>query len=135
MVPVYPCLNVMFFKFLCIYETFFARLWHSLPDKTSQEKMTIQSGENFTWIWSGFEILKWFCFCFIFGLSFYVQKVVKGCQPATYPVLLTFQSRVKDPMYIIITMKSLIPFFVHSFDVLRLVYQHEKSKNKMQHIW
>ena len=63
-----------------------------------------------------------------------MQKVVKGSQPATYPVLLTFQSRVKDLMYIIITMKSLIPFFVLSFDVLRLVYQQEKSKNKMQHI-
>ena len=122
--------------------SFYAFTKHFLRDcdiayraKLPKKKMAIQSGENFTCIWSGFEILKWFCFCFIFGLSFYVQKVVKGSQPATYPVLLTFQSRVKDLMYIIITMKSLIPFFVHSFDVLRLVYQQEKSKNKMQHIW
>ena len=113
--------------------SFYAFTKHFLRDydiayrgKLTKKRMTIQSGENFTWIWSGFEILKWFCFCFLFGLSFYVQKVVKGSQPATYPVLLTFQSRVNDLMYIIIIMKSLIPFFIHSFDVLRLKNQRIK---------
>ena len=113
--------------------SFYAFTKHFLRDcdiayraKLTKKKMAVQSGENFTWIWSGFEILKWFCFCFLFGLSFYVQKVVKGSQPATYPVLLAFQSRVNDLMYIIIIMKSLIPFFIHSFDVLRLKNQRIK---------
>ena len=65
-------------------------------------------------------VLKWFN---ILGLSFYLQKVVKGNQPKTYPDLLTFQFRAQDPMYIIILMKSLTTFFIHSFDVLKLVYK------------
>ena len=49
----------------------------------------------------------------------------KGSQPRIYTDLLRFQSRVKDPMHIImiILMKSVIPFFINSFHVLLLVYE------------
>ena len=33
-----------------------------------------------------------------------------------------------------ILMKSIIPFFIHSFHVLTLVYEQEKSKNNMTYI-
>ena len=40
--------------------------------------------------------------------------------------LLRFQSRVKDVIHIIIFMKSIIPFSIHSFHVLTLVYEQKK---------
>ena len=47
----------------------------------------------------------------------------KGSQTKIYTDLLRFQSKVKDPIHIAILMKSIIPFFIHSFHVLTLVYE------------
>ena len=55
----------------------------------------------------------------------------KGNQAKIYADLLSFQSKVKDPIHIVILKKSIIPFFIYSFHVLRLDYEHEKSKNNM----
>ena len=59
----------------------------------------------------------------------------KVSQPRIYSDLLRFQSRVKDPIdiitVIIILMKSIIPFFIHSFYLLTLAYEQKKSKNNM----
>ena len=55
----------------------------------------------------------------------------------TYADLLRFQSGVnllKDPIHIIIFMKSIIPFFIHSISILTLVYQQEKSKNNNEYL-
>ena len=53
----------------------------------------------------------------------------KGIQSRIYADFPGFQSRVKDPIYIIILIESIIPFLIHSFHVLTLAYQQEKSKN------
>ena len=42
---------------------------------------------------------------------------------------LGFQSQMKDPIHIILLMKSTIPFFIHFFNDLTLVYEHENLKN------
>ena len=52
-------------------------------------------------------------------------------EPRIYADLLGFQSRVKDPIHIIMLMKSIIAFFNHFFHALTLVYKLEKSKNNM----
>ena len=72
------------------------------------------------------DVTKWqkvdaFFFCFILELS----------QPRIYADLLRFQTRVndpKDPVYIIILVKSIIPFFIHSFHVLILVYEQRNQR-------
>ena len=66
-----------------------------------------QSDENFT------------CFCVI-------VLMCKGSQRRIYADLLRFHSTVKEP---IILMKSIIPFLIHSFCVLILVYGQEDSSN------
>ena len=72
------------------------------------------------------DVTKWqkvnaFFFCFILELS----------QPRIYADLLRFQTRVKDPkdpIHIIILVKSIIPFFIHSFHVLILVYEQRNQR-------
>ena len=110
MIPVYPHLNVMSFTFLFIYKTFFA--WVVFDDipylaKLCKRQVTTRCGKNFTQ----------FCFCFILELSFYVQSK----KFRIYADLLRFQSRVMDPIYIVILMRSIIPFFIHPSHVLALV--------------
>ena len=50
----------------------------------------------------------------------------KGSQPRIYGNLLRFQSRIKDHTHIIIFMKSVITFLIHSFHILTLVHEQEK---------
>ena len=87
MIPVYPRLNVMFFKFLFIYKAFFARVCFSmiyLPylAKLRQRKVTTRSDDNFMP----------FCFVLFWNLVF----MCKGSQPRIYADLLRVNSRVKD---------------------------------------
>ena len=87
MIPVYPRLNVMFFKFLFIYKAFFARVCFSmiyLPylTKLRQRKVTTRSDDNFMP----------FCFVLFWNLVF----MCKGSQPRIYADLLRVNPRVKD---------------------------------------
>ena len=71
---------------------------------------------------------------FIFILFWNLVFMSKGSQPRVYADLLRFYSRVKDTILIVTLMKSMIPFFIHSFHVLTLVYEQEKSKSNMKYI-
>ena len=104
----YPRLNVSF-KFLFIHKTFFARVcflmiylaWQNLArEKWRHEVAKILRGSAFVLFW-------------------YLVFMCKGCQPRIYADLLRFQSRVNDPIHIIL-MRSMIPFFIHSFWVLKV---------------
>ena len=67
MIPVYPLLNVTFFKFFSFIKHFLREFGFNdtaYLAKLRQRKVTTRSGENFTQ----------FCFCFILELNFYVQK-------------------------------------------------------------
>ena len=94
MIPEYLHLNVMFFMFLFIHKTFFLSLFfNDIPylTKRRQRKVTTRSGEDFVLFWN----LVFMC---------------KGSHPRIYADLLRFQSRVKDPIHIIILMKSIFHF-------------------------
>ena len=124
MIPVYPCLNVMFFKVLFMQKTFFARVcfFNDIPylAKLCQRKVMTQNGKNFT------------RFCFVLFWNFVFM--CKGSQPKIYADLLRFQSRVKDPIHIIILMQSIILFLILSFHVFALVHKQDKPKNNMKYI-
>ena len=45
----------------------------------------------------------------------------KGKKFRIYADLLRFQSRIMDPIQIVILMRSIIPFFIHPSHVLTLV--------------
>ena len=67
------------------------------------------------------KILRGFVFVFMYKVS----------QSRIFADLLRFQPRVKSPIHMIILMKSIMPFFNHSFHVLALVYEQGKPKNNM----
>ena len=121
MIPVYPCLSVKFFKFLVIPETFFARVYFSV------RYLTCQSFARENWRNEVVKILRSFVFVLFWNLVF----MCKSNQPRIYADLLKFQSRAQDSVLIIILTMSIIPFFIHSFHVLALVYEQEKPKNNM----
>ena len=119
MTPVYSCLNVMFFKFLFICETIFVRVCILMIYlvKLCLKRVTTWRGENFQQFFL-FWILGFMC---------------KGTQSRIYADLLRFQSKVKNPIHIIILTRRRIQFFTHSFHILRLVYEQEKSRNNTQY--
>ena len=108
MIPLYPCLDVMFFKFFCfvffqIMKYFCGSLFFNDKPylaKLRQRKVTTRSGGNFMW----------FCFCFIWNLVY----MRKGNQPRIYVDLLRFQSKVKDPINIIILEHNITFSFILS---------------------
>ena len=108
MILVYPHLTVMFFKFLFICKEFFcARLFsNDIPylAKLRQRKVTTTKWRKF--------------YEFHFILFWKLVFMCEGSQPRTYTDLFRFQSRVKEPIHIIILMKSIIQVFIHTFHVL-----------------
>ena len=119
--PVYPRFTFMFFKFLFMHKTFFARVYFL---------MIYLNWQNFArekWQHEVAKILHGFIFILFCNLVF----ICKGSQPRIYADLLRFQSGVKHPIHTIILMKSIIPFFTRSFHVLTLVYEQEKSRNNV----
>ena len=123
MILVYPCRNVMFFKFLFIHKRFFARvcfliLIFALPGKTSVEKSDDTN-------WRKFHAV---LFLFYFGILLLCAKIASL---ETMLIYVDFQSRVKDPIHIIILMKSIISLFILSFYDLTVVYEQERSNNNM----
>ena len=67
---------------------------------------------------------------FVFVLLFLnLVFTSKGSLPRISADLLKLQSRIKESIHIIILMKSIIPFFIHSFHVLKFFYEQGKSKN------
>ena len=113
---VYPRLNVIF-KFLYIRHKFFARVCFF---------MTYLA-------WKNFVREKWPCklaknlLGFVFVLVWNLVFMCKVSQPRIYPDLLRFQSRVKDPIHIIILM-NIITFFIHFFHLLTLVYEQSNQR-------
>ena len=119
----YPHFNIMLFKFVFVQKAFFA-LFCLFNDRQylncqnfSREKGRLEVAK----------LLRHFVFALFWNLFF----MRKGSQLRIYADLVRFQSRVKGPMHITILMKSIILFFIHSFHVLTLVYEQEKSKNNM----
>ena len=113
--PVYPRFTFMFFKFLFMHKTFFARVYFL---------MIYLNWQNFArekWQHEVAKILHGFIFILFWDLVF----ICKGSQPRIYADL----SGVKDPIHTIILMKCIIPFFIRSFHVLTLVY--EQSRNNV----
>ena len=120
MIPVYPRLKVMFFKFLFIHKIFFC---------TNLSLMICVTWQNFArvkWRQKVVKILHIFVFVLFWNLVF----MCKASQPRIYVDLLRFQSRVKDPVHIIILMESIIPFFIHSFHVLMFLDLFMNKKNQ-----
>ena len=95
--PVYPPLNVIFFKFSIIHKTFFARVcfqWYTFPGETSAEKSDDLK-------WQKLYTVKLATTLFLYTVLSLVF-MYKGSQPRIYADLLRFQSRVKDPILIIV---------------------------------
>ena len=112
MIPVYPRFNVTSFKILFIHETFFvfqfffSLFFDDIPyllEKLPQRKVTSNKIFRVFFIWGGGE-----------GMASLPSML-------TYSYLDYIQPGVKEPIHIIILMKSIIPFFIHSFHVLTLV--------------
>ena len=106
---------------LSIHKTFFGRvcflMMHFTWQNFAREKWRHEVGK----------IIR----SFVFVLTWILVFMYQGSQPRIYADLLGFQSRVKDPINKIKLMKSIIPFFIHSFYVLTLVYEQKKSENNM----
>ena len=112
MIPVYPRFNVTSFKILFIHETFFvfqfffSLFFDDIPyllEKLPQRKVTSNKIFRVFFIWGGGE-----------GMASLASML-------TYSYLDYIQHGVKEPIHIIILTKSIIPFFIHSFQVLTLV--------------
>ena len=114
MIPVYPSLNVMFFKFLFIQYFWVSLLFNDIPylKKLYLRKVTTRSDKNVSRL----------CFCFI--LVVFMQK---GSHPKSFADLIRFQPRVKDPICIIVLINNIIAAFIYSFMFLQL-FMDEKNQ-------
>ena len=110
MIPVYLRRKVMFFQFLSIHKTLFARVCFLLI------YVTWQNFPREKWRHEVAKILR----SFVFVLLWNLVSMCKGSQSRIYADLLRFQPRVNDPLHVIILMKNIIPFFNHFFHVLTL---------------
>ena len=108
MIPVYPPPNVMFFKFLFTYKTFFA-CFCFLKIYITWQNFAREKWRD--------EVAKFYVVLFLF----YVETYFLCAEVARRPI--------------IILMKSMISFFIYSFYVLTPVYEAYALFKVWFHFW